>query len=322
MKKSILAAAVAGAFVVPAYAADVSISGSLSYHYNIADGSPDTVDNDKDNPQFTIKGTSELANGWTVSGDMTLDVDAGANEGGDSITIAGPWGSLDIGDASGAVDATGDWSDIAPENGGFGLDGNDMSFLLTLPTVGNATVALSMSPEEASHGGVAEEAFGASITYDAGMAQFYYGYEESKASGNGASNEGANSIDVKITAFGAKTEIAGMYLALERGSIEDGAGTASDGLEKATYTGLAARYKVQDVTFGFERQNISTDGATFYEPSTYTTTVAATAVSDAELSIGFIEYDFGEGLKTFVEVKTDGKDPAADETVLGVKYSF
>jgi len=324
MKKA-LAIAVASAFAVPAFAADVTISGNLSYHYNIADGSPDTIDNDIDKPNFTIKATSELANGWTVSGDMTMDVDAGANDGGDSITIAGPFGSVDIGDASGALDATGDWTDIAPENGGFGLDGDDHSIAWTLPTVmEGATVVLSMSPEKTSHGATATEAFGASLTYDLGAAQVYYGTAESKATGdNSASAAYDNAHSVSHTAFGFKTSVAGIYLAMERGVLEDAAGANNaDTAEKVIYTGLAAKYSVDKITIGYERQNVDIDGASAAELSTYHTTDHATAISDANVSVGFVNYNFGEGLNAFVEVKTDGKDAADDETVIGVNYSF
>lgn len=324
MKKA-LAIAVASAFAVPAFAADVSLSGNLSYHYNIADGSPDTIDNDIDTPNFTIKATSELSNGWTVSGDMTMDVDAGANDGGDSITIAGPFGSVDIGDASGAIDATGDWTDIAPENGGFGLDGDDHAIAWTLPTLlEGATVVLSMSPEKTSHGGTATEAFGASLTYDLGPAQVYYGTAESNASGNnGAEAAYSNGIAVSHSAFGFKTSVAGLYIAMERGVLEDAQG-ANNAVtaEKVIYTGLAAKYTMDKVTFGYERQTVDIDGASAAELSSYHTTDHATAISDANVSVGFVNYDFGDGLNAFVEVKTDSKDAAADETVIGVKYSF
>ena len=310
MKKSVLAAAVAGAFVVPAYAADVSISGVVEYHYNIADGSPDANDNNGDTPAFTIAATSQTNSGLEVSAVMTVDVDAGANEGGDHIAIAGDFGKLSIGDVSGAVDATGDWTDIAPENGGFGADGADHFASLAISPIANLSLVLSANPENSAHGGTADEGVGYSLTYDFGPAQVYYGAEESKGFG---SVEG--DTEIELTAYGVKTSVAGVYLAAESGEIKDGTSTVN-------FRGLAAKYSMGDITLGVERQTIDVDGAASYTPTQYTTSLAASAVSDAEMNVGYIQYDFGGGLTSFVEVKSDEKNETADETVVGVKYAF
>jgi hypothetical protein len=162
------------------------------------------------------------------------------------------------------------------------------------------------------------------LTYDLGPAQVYYGTAESNATGdNSASTAYDNAHAVKHTAFGFKTSVAGLYLAMERGVLEDAAGANNaDTAEKVIYTGLAAKYTIDKITLGYERQNVDIDGASAAELSTYHTTDHATAISDANVSVGFVSYDFGEGLNAFVEVKTDGKDAAADATVIGVKYSF
>jgi hypothetical protein len=107
--KKIIAAAVATAFVVPAFAADVTVSGAFEWSYQeTAGASSSDIDN-----VVSIKATSETANGLTVSADINLTTNEAsdssttndAHDGSSSITIAGPFGSVDLGDTASAADA-------------------------------------------------------------------------------------------------------------------------------------------------------------------------------------------------------------------------
>jgi outer membrane protein OmpU len=114
--KKIIAAAVAGAFVAPVMAADVTVSGKLEMSH-IDRTSTYATNNYFDttvvagDTSFTIKATEEIGNGITVSADLNL-TGTGEDDGGDSITLSGPFGKLDLGDTSGAVDSVDDKGDV------------------------------------------------------------------------------------------------------------------------------------------------------------------------------------------------------------------
>lgn len=306
MKKA-LAIAVASAFAVPAVAAEVSLNGVIEYHYDIADGKQDAANLNGDTPAFTVSATDELDNGMSVSGAIVWD---GAFDS-HNITIGGtPIGKIEIGDVSGALDATGDYTDIAPEVGGFGADGNDHFINVALPSFNGVQIEVSMSPEENNAGG-AENAFGASVTYTTGNSSFYYGMEEAKTFGTIDDD-----TEIEMSAFGAKTTVAGIYLAYERGSLKEGT-------NEVDYTGLAASYKMGNVTIGMEKQETDVEGASFNRENDDTTAdLTSSTVADADLQIGFIKYDFGGGLNTYVEVSSNDDSTTGDATVIGVKYSF
>jgi hypothetical protein len=106
--KKIIAAAVAAAFVAPAFAADITISGDQEFSYVDTNGTTSTaIDGD-----FNIKASTETANGLAVSADINIS-DEGEDDGSNSLTVAGPFGKLDMGDTSSAADNVDDRTDYS-----------------------------------------------------------------------------------------------------------------------------------------------------------------------------------------------------------------
>jgi hypothetical protein len=99
--KKIIAAAVATAFVAPAFAADVTLTGSQEFSLVSNQTTTATSDTAATDTAFTIKASTETANGLSISTDINMDGD-GTHDGGNSINISGPMGSIVLGDDSGA----------------------------------------------------------------------------------------------------------------------------------------------------------------------------------------------------------------------------
>jgi len=309
--KKIIAAAVATAFVAPTYAADVSLSGVLEYQWRDT-SSTTTLAADTDKPQFTITASEELANGLTVSGDMTHDLTTGSNDGGDSITIGGlPFGSISVGDNSGALDSVGDYTDIAPEKGGFGADGADHGIVVALPAVNGFSAIASYSPKDGSPGSEAN-ASGLSVTYSMGDTSVYYGTETYNGDTTSTTDETVQS------AAGIKFTYGPLYFAAERGEKEETVGAV---VSKMTFTGVALSYKMGDITLGYENQRADVDGTA----TSVTFDDDTSATSEADASVVFVNYAVGGGLSVYAEAFSDGKEStnsAEDQTTIGVKYAF
>ena len=160
--KKIIAAAVATAFVAPAFAADVSVSGSMAFVYSSTENAGSAVFNDDDNA-VTVSGTEELAEGMTITGNFVVADGSGSTQtDGSNITLSGEFGTLVLGDANGAADAMGDYSDRLATGMGFGGDGDDAAILYTLPIEG-IEVNISHSPDTTANVGT-----GTSVQGDVG----------------------------------------------------------------------------------------------------------------------------------------------------------
>jgi len=306
MKKA-LAIAVASAFVAPVALAEVTLSGKIAYIYDTADGAQDASNLDGDTPQFTIAGSSETNQGYSVSGAMTWDGSYDSH----NITIGNtPIGTIELGDVSGALDATGDYTDIAPEQGGFGADGNDHFLNIAFPSFNGVQLEVSMSPEENAAGG-SENAVGASLTYTAGATSVYYGMEESKTFGTADDD-----TEIELDAMGIKTTVGGIYLAYAIGNLKEGT-------NKAKYTGIAAKYSMGDLTIGVEKQETDVEGAAFARESDDSAAdLTSSTVADADVTVAFVQYDFGGGLSSFIEVTSNDDSTTGDATAVGISYSF
>ena len=309
--KKIIAAAVATAFVAPTYAADVSLSGVLNYQWRDTSSST-TLAADTDTPAFTIAASEELANGLTVSADMTHDLTTGSNDGGDSISIGGlPIGKVSIGDNSGALDSVGDYTDIAPEKGGFGADGADHGIVVALPAVNGFSAIASYSPKDGSPGSEAN-ASGLSVTYAMGDTSVYYGTETYNGDTTSATDETVQS------AAGVKFNYGPLYFAAERGEKEE---TVASVVSKMTFTGVAVSYKMGDITLGYENQRADVDGTA----TSVTFDDDTSATEEADASVVFVNYAVGGGLSVYAEAYSDGKESTnsnEDQTTIGVKYAF
>jgi hypothetical protein len=285
--KKIIAAAVAAAFVAPVYAADISVSGEVEMQYVSTTGSQDSMSTADNN---IVVSASEEVNGISVSASVQMDQDTAFDgTGGDqtgTLSLGLPGGlSVSLGDVAGALDSVGDYTDMAPAYGGFGLDGSDHSATASM-AVGPATAYASMSPQGGALDGADsdETAFAVKVPFAGG--EVYFGTEEDS--------------DSKMMAYGLKYSAAGFTVAFEKGS--DDAGTSAD----IKYTGLAFNYTMGDIVVGAENQETKTDGST-------------ASVDD---TVTFIEYNLGSSVDLYISNRSSGVSGTADGTTVGIEYVF
>jgi hypothetical protein len=318
--KKIIALAVAGAFVAPAMAADLTVTGGLTYAYTQSDKSAtgDTLSADDNQVVFTA--TSETSNGYSVTGKFTVvdDATGETDHQGTALTISGPFGTLGLGDNSGALDATGDYTDMSYWFGGYNMDGNDMAIAYTLPTlVEGLTVRASMSPDGDNYiaggestsdvAGTAEglEASAYSVSYSNGPVSVYYGEEKvDRAASQTTTNR----------SYGIKYSAGALTLAAESGSTDNSATiTDSDiaALDDIEYKGMAASYKMGDITIAYEMQQMEEKNVD-----------AQRWIDENTLSIST---DLGGGLSAGVATTSNDStdtDKKFDRSAVVVKYAF
>jgi hypothetical protein len=282
--KKIIAAAVAAAFVVPAYAADITISGEMEMTYVSPSTGTDAATN-ADNI-ITVTATDEI-DGVTVTANIIMDQDAVFDQaGGDgsNMSLSANGVTLSMGDVAGGMDAVGDYTDIAPAYGGFNLDGNDHSFAVSLPAIAGLNITASMSPE-AGYDGAADDETGLGVSYSFPNGQVYFGSEDTAAETH--------------TAVGIRYSMNGFYVAYERG--EDDNGAAAD----TEITGFAVRYQMGNIEVGMESQEITPDGGAATEDET----------------VAYIQYHMGP-VDLYVAQLSDDANAANEGTTVGIEYGF
>jgi hypothetical protein len=282
--KKIIAAAVAAAFVVPAYAADITISGEMEMTYVSPSTGTDAATN-ADNI-ITVTATDEI-DGVTVTANIIMDQDAVFDQaGGDgsNMSLSANGVTLSMGDVAGGMDAVGDYTDIAPAYGGFNLDGNDHSFAVSLPAIAGLNVTASMSPE-AGFDGAADDETGLGVSYSFPNGQVYFGSEDTATETH--------------TAVGIRYSMNGFYVAYERG--EDDNGAAAD----TEITGFAVRYQMGNIEVGMESQEITPDGGAATEDET----------------VAYIQYHMGP-VDLYVAQLSDDANAANEGTTVGIEYGF
>jgi hypothetical protein len=298
MKKAI-AIAVAGAFVAPAYAADITIGGNIEYVY-VSNEQTNVEDFVTDDNVISISAATELANGMSVTAGFAIEasadnavtdsnsetVPAAVNDGGHNITISGDFGSLAIGDVTGAMD-TWEYTDVAPYFGGFGADGDDNSVVVTPATgVEGLTVVVGMTFEGDANGNPEGNSYG--IGYSISGVNLYYGKDNTK------------DADAQQTAYGFNTTIAGVYLGWETADESD---STSGNLE---WTGVAAKYTMDNITLAYENQQNSDDG-----------------VNDTDLTVLSASMDLGGGVNVYIAKADDTTaSTIVDKTAVGINYAF
>jgi hypothetical protein len=285
--KKIIAAAVATAFVAPAFAADITVTGEIEMQYVSTTGSQDSMTSADNNVVVTA---SEEVDGISITGTVQMsqddDVDDDNTDNTGTLTLGLPGGlTIAMGDVAGAMDSVGDYTDMAPAYGGFGADGTDHSVTASM-AVGPATAYVSMSPQGGALDGATSDMTGFAIKVPFGGGEVYYGMEEDS--------------DSKWNSYGVKYSAAGFTVAYEKGA--DDAGTSAD----IKYTGLAVNYTMGDIVVGSESQETKTDGST-------------ASVDD---TVTFIEYNLGSAVDLYISNRSSGVSGTADGTTVGIEYVF
>jgi len=318
--KKIIAVAVATAFVAPAFAAEVTLSGALTYNYISTDAANTGDKLENDDNKIVVTATEELANGISVTGNFNLvdDTTSGLDNQGTSLTLSGEFGSLGLGDVSGALDATGDYTDVSPVFGGYRMDGDDMAIAYTLPAIiPNVKIVASVSPDGANFAGddpfntEGEGGNAVSVTYSAGAFSVYYGEETYDEAGSQEAN--TDSMGVKYSsgpimiAFETGT---GTNLDLSAGTFPAYA-TALTNI-KADFSGLAGVYTMGDTKLGFEMQKIEDKSS-------------ATTVDRLDETTVFVSQSLGGGVSVYAATSSDNGGPSDTDltrNALGVSFAF
>jgi len=227
--KKIIAFAVASAFVAPVMA-EVDVSVNTEFFMSSSDDTQAISGGDQ---IVSFSGSSETSNGYAVSASMNVLTSGSATpstDGGESISVSGPFGSVSVGDVSSGLDNVGDYTDMAPRDGGFGADGDDHNILYVLPTLAEGVqISASFSPEGANFGGNSEgDSY--SVAYNFGNGEVYAGALNPQGTEN-------------MTAYGVRVGMSGATVAFERGSQGDD-----------DFTGMAASYAIGDTTLLVETQ--------------------------------------------------------------------
>jgi len=279
--KKIIAAAVATAFVAPAFAADITISGDQEFSWQDNNGVT-TAEIDGD---FNIKASSETANGLSVAADINVS-EIAANDGSASLTIGGPFGKIDMGDTSSALDAVDDVTDWGYELT-TGTGNEDASVLWTLPSLAEGlTVNLSFSADSTSSDSGIAAGNGYSAKYAIGDGSIRYGV--------GDFEDGTESSYVAAT-----YSVAGIGLAAEQYTTTTAAGVDTDN------DAIGITYSSGDITLAIETLETSSAGTT-----------------SADITTLGVHYSMGGGVTAFVEQKDDDKDASAETTAVGLAFAF
>jgi len=282
--KKIIAAAVATAFVTPAFAADVNLSGLVEVAYVDANGTTEVARGDN---AFYISATTETNNGLTVSADINLTGD-GANDGGQSLDVAGPFGKIEIGDTSSAADKFDDRTDLDVMVGAPGTSAGDSAIGWTLPEMVPGLVAYvshsadvnPSSADAAAHTGIA-------LSYTAGPVNVAY-------ADNNADDDATDK-----TYVGATVSFGGLKVFAE--VMQSGA--SNDETEER---GMGVQYSMGDLTLSYSQQEVES---------------SADVVSADKTFVG-VKYAMGGGVTAFVENVSDDKNADSDKTAAGLAFAF
>lgn len=280
--KKIIALAVAGAFVAPVMAADVTLTGSAEFNMNDVNGTTTTATD----TIFHVKASTETANGLSVSADINVasDDNTVAGDGSDSVTVGGPFGSIDLGDTSSAADKFDDRNDYSYLNG-VATTAGDAGFGWTLPTIiEGATVYVS----HAADGGEGDKHTGVGVQYSAGPITVAYAKNEEEAE------------ESNLTYAGVSATFQGLTVSIE--SMEDEAGGTSAKIDEDV---VGATYAMGDVTVFMANKENKTGGT-----------------KDAEVSSYGLHYNLGGGVTFFIESSQDDLNDAADSTGAGIVMAF
>ena len=290
--KKIIAAAVATAFVAPAFAADVTLTGAMELSYLNEKTTSSTSKTIAEDGAYQITASTETDGGLSVTASMGIESD-GSREttGNKGLIVTGPHGTLTVGDTSGAVDQLDSALGHAYVIHGSGLGGrNDASVAWKLPTlVENLSITATYSSED----GAADEASGFTTSDTQGVALKYSINDLSI----GYAQEDVAGVDYSMIALGYK--FGGAALTYENNE-EDDAGTTTDN------TAWSLAYSMGNTTLVYSNESVESGGSK---------TVDNTGIA--------VHYDLGGGVVLFAESEEDDKASTLDENfAVGMAMKF
>jgi len=296
--KKIIALAVATAFVAPAFAADVTLTGDVEYTFTSQGATQSGATGDAD---FKITANEELPNGMSIMAYVDFDdYDIGAQSTRASkMELSGGFGKVEIGKDSGeAIGEYDEIADVAESGAGYTLnDGHStQNSIVFHPNTGVEGLNLAVS-YGAGASDVDTQAWSYAVQYTMSGVTLAYGV-----------------IDVKDASYNASVM-----------SLSGSFGPVYVGYEQITNPAMAF-----DGTTALAEDDSSTaigvtynygPGKLFYESNTIKDDSATTL--DTEASAFGVSYGIGP-LNTYIAFKsekTDGTE-ADDATTVGVEYAF
>jgi hypothetical protein len=282
--KKIIALAIAGAFVAPAFAADVTLSGDVEYvfaNYKNDGTSASTGDAD-----FTITATEEV-NGISIT--AYIENEAGTQDG--AVTFSGSFGSVKVGDDSFmAADQVDEKADVAEVEMG---DSNIASattraanIMWTLPAMVDGLTAMVSSSYAAGTNDAASDdettVTSYAVQYTTGGVTAAYGV---------VNDDG---VTYEPTFTGLSYAVGPIYVAYQV--------TANDGAANTDISALGAKYNYGQGNLYVESQTTDTNG-----------------VKTNDTAVG-VSYAIG-GANIYVQSNT-GDTEADNGSFFGVEYAF
>jgi len=303
--KKIIAAAVATAFVAPAFAADVTVSGDVEYKFT-NQGSVDGASvGDSD---IKVSATEDLGNGMMA--DVYLVNASNASTFKSALGIEGSFGRFEVGnDNDNAAQMFDDKADVAPANAGdhitSGLEATQATVSFSPNTgIEGLSVAVSYSAESTSTADVTN----AVITdqrADTTGSETMTAHGVQYATGGFAISAGGMSVDTSDTAYEDPTTMSASFTTgpfyVGYNKVNNNAGDADSSI-----TGVGATYNYGSGKLFYESVDAKKSDSTDYEETAYGVT-----------------YAMG-GVTLYVESmdKTDEGAESDNTTTLGVTYAF
>jgi len=282
--KKIIAAAVATAFVAPVMAADVTVSGLSEFYYKDVNGATSTGFGDH---ALYFGAATETNNGLSVSVDMNI-TGAGADDSSDSINVSGPFGTIELGDTSGAADKYDDRIDKDVVIGTVGVSGSDAGIGWTLPTLAEGlSVYVSHSADTLDYGDGDAAHTGVALQYTAGPVTVAYGDNQADTDTN---NE---------QYVGGTVTFGGVAVSAEQMTL------GASGAESKE-RGMGLTYTMGDLTLAYSQQENKNSSDTVTSDITF---------------VG-VKYSLGGGVTAFAETSSDSIDASADTTAAGISIAF
>jgi len=277
---------------VPAMAA-VSVSGASEFSYSDTDAATTAG---MEQTTVTVSGSSELDNGMTISASSVIMNDGGSivtDNGATSITLAGSFGKLNLGDVASPLDALDGAAIGTAENDYSNGVGSDMSIRYDLPTiVEGLTLHAGFSPENGGDGVQSDATgFGASFAV-AGFKVFYGSESYTEALGTAATN----GSDIDASGYGVSYSTAGFTVGFNASEKED------DGVVVSELSGVSAGYTTGNLTLAVN-------------------TTEDDQVADSGKTTVSAAYGLGGGVTVYAAATSADAD-ANEENTVGIKFAF
>ena len=287
--KKIIALAVASAFVAPAFAADVTVSGDVEYVYTFADAGEAMSSGDQD---VVVTGSEELSNGMTVSASLEIDGSDTNADSDSSLTINTGIMTISVGDAVDMAALQIDEKSDKAEKGGTGGD------LVSTATGANHNILLTFNPTESLTVMVSRGTTTNAVASSANIDSYAVQYSTMGATvGYAIASEEGQAEDATVLSMGYS--MGPISVGYE--SMENLASVAND---DASNVGVS--YAMGSATLFVETGDVETAAAGKTETTAY----------GASYAMG--------NLNTYVVLNTVKTSATADDdqTIVGVEYKF